>query len=196
MSKPMQDFWMKINYLLDTKDRKEFIKFVFLLLVGSVLSSVGLTTLVLAIKGLVDPQFIQKIPIIKNFPYKEVVIITIIFLIAFVWSKGGLGLVITKKRSFFILNMIAKIQKKLFVAYLHTPYFFHTKRNNSELINNIKGEAEVLLGILESFAQILSDILTAFVLISVLLVLSPVFVFGILIPVFLANKILCVLIRK
>jgi len=137
----------KINFLITKRQRKGLIILTLLLFVGMILEVFGLGILIPAISILLDPEMIEKTPLISSiksfFPYFSHDNFVFLFLgvIVIIYLLKSLFLVfLTFKQNRFLANITAYISNNLFSSYLSQPYVFHLNRNASELIKNIQVE--------------------------------------------------------
>ena len=141
----------KINFLITKRQRKGLVILTLLLFVGMVLEVFGLGILIPAISILLDPEMIEKTPLISsiksllpNFSYQKFVIFFLGAIVLLYFIKSLFLLLLTHKQNRFLTNITAYISNKLFSSYLTKPYSFHLNRNASELIKNIQVEMNFL----------------------------------------------------
>ncbi|MDB4255349.1 ABC transporter ATP-binding protein/permease [Flavobacteriaceae bacterium] len=122
-----------------------------LLFVGMVLEVFGLGILIPAISILLDPEMIDKTPMISsiknlfpNFSHQNFVIFFLGATVLLYFIKSLFLVLLTHKQNRFLNNMMAYIANNLFSSYLTKPYSFHLNRNASELIKNIQVEMNFL----------------------------------------------------
>tara|TARA_Y100000385_G_scaffold296_1_gene343 strand:- start:5611 stop:7233 length:1623 start_codon:yes stop_codon:yes gene_type:complete len=112
-----------------------------------VLEVFGLGILIPAISLLLDPEMIDKTPLIssirnylseisnQNFIILFLVAIVVVYLV-----KALFIVFLTHKQNRFLANINAYISNNLFANYMNQPYSFHLDRNASELLKNIQIE--------------------------------------------------------
>ncbi|MBA3662144.1 MAG: ABC transporter ATP-binding protein [Gammaproteobacteria bacterium] len=173
----MKDFWIRFSFLLDANDHKNFLKFLGLLFCGGLLSLLGIGVIIPFINILIDPNYLSNTAFIKavNLGHKEILGLTIIFLILSFWLKNITAFLVLKKQVSFLGGLVAKIQKKLFHSYLHFPYSYHIKCSSPELINNINVEIFILSNTIAQFGTLLNEGVTSCIIILALLIINPVF---------------------
>ena len=141
----------KINFLITKRQRKGLVILTLLLFVGMVLEVFGLGILIPAISILLDPEMIEKTPMITsiknlfpNFSHQNFVIFFLGATVLLYFIKSLFLMLLTHKQNRFLSNMMAFIANNLFSSYLTKPYSFHLNRNASELIKNIQVEINFL----------------------------------------------------
>lgn len=137
----------KINFLITKRQRKGLVILTLLLFVGMVLEVFGLGILIPAISILLDPEMIDKTPLIssirnyfsefsnQNFIFLFLGAIVVVYLV-----KALFIIFLTHKQNRFLTNITAYISNNLFANYMNQPYSFHLDRNASELLKNIQIE--------------------------------------------------------
>ena len=151
----------KINFLITKRQRKGLVILTLLLFVGMVLEVFGLGILIPAISILLDPEMIEKTPMITsiknlfpNFSHQNFVIFFLGATVLLYFIKSIFLVLLTHKQNRFLTNTMAYIANNLFSSYLTKPYSFHLKRNASELIKNIQVELNYLGTFFLSFITI------------------------------------------
>ena len=188
----------KINFLITKKQRKGLVILTLLLFVGMVLEVFGLGILIPAISIILEPEMVEKTPLISSirnyfseFSSQGFILLFLVAIVVVYLIKSLFIVFLTYKQNRFLANTTSHISNNLFSSYLSQPYNFHLNRNVSELIKNIQIEIEYLKGFLMSSITILIEggFITAIVifLISIepLGAISIGIFFGILSVVFL-----------
>jgi ABC-type multidrug transport system fused ATPase/permease subunit len=141
----------KINFLITKRQRKGLAILTMLLFVGMLLEIFGLGILVPALSILLDPEIIEKTPVLSDIrfyfsdlSYQSFLILFLIFIVLVYLVKTLFLVFLTHKQNRFLTNVTAFISNKLFDSYLRQPYSFHLNRNASELIKNIQVEINFL----------------------------------------------------
>ena len=170
----------KINFLITKRQRKGLVILTLLLFVGMVLEVFGLGILIPALSIILDPEMIEKTPILslirnyfsdytdKNFTYFFLVCIVLLYLI-----KSLFIVFLTFKQNRFLTNITAYVSNKLYKAYLTQPYGFHLSRNASELIKNIQVEINYFYTFLLSFITVFIEGGFVFSVLATLIYIEP-----------------------
>ena len=188
----------KIIFLITKRQKKGLIVLTLLLFVGMILEIFGLGILIPALSILLDPELLDKTPIISsikdffpNFSHKSFLLLFLVSIVLVYFIKSLFLIFLTHKHNRFINNITAKISNDLFYSYLSQPYIFHLNRNASELIKNIQIEINYLQSFLYSLISIFIEggfvlsILAALIYIEPLGAISIGMFYGILSKTFL-----------
>ena len=151
----------KINFLVTKRQRKGLIILTLLLFIGMFLEIFGLGILIPGLSIVLDPEMIEKTPLIKSFRSyfysfsdQGFIVLFLIFIIVVYFLKSFFILFLNYKQYKFLSNLIANITNNLFSGYLIQPYSFHINRNASELYKNIHVETNYLNIFLSSLITI------------------------------------------
>jgi ABC-type multidrug transport system fused ATPase/permease subunit len=154
----------KINFLITKRQRKGLVILTLLLFVGMVLEVFGLGILVPAISILLDPEMMEKTPLISSirnyfieFSNQNFIFLFLGAIVVVYFVKALFIVFLAHKQNRFLTNITAYISNNLFSSYLSQPYNFHLNRNASELIKNIQIEINYFKGFLMSLITILIE---------------------------------------
>jgi len=154
----------KINFLITKRQRKGLVILTLLLFIGMILEVFGLGILIPAISILLDPEMMEKTPIISSirnyfteFSDQNFIFLFLGAVVVVYFVKSLFIVLLTYKQNLFLTNTIASISNNLFLSYLSQPYNFHLNRNSSELIKNIQIEIKYLFTFLLSLITILIE---------------------------------------
>ena len=136
------NFIKTIFNLFPNKFKLKAIFFIFLLLIASILETLGIGMIFPLIEILVKGDFsknilgINLIDISKNFE-RSVIIKTLIFLIIFLYLFKAVYLIFfTFWRNKFSQNLYKYLSLKIFNKYLYSPISYIKNKNSSELLRN------------------------------------------------------------
>ena len=161
---------------LDSADRKKFLKYVFVLMLGSVLSVLGIGTVVPFISALLTPEKIMNFPIISGFTYHHVIIILTALLILGFAVKNLTAFFLNNYQSHFLYMLVAKIQKKLFSNYMSFDYSYHLNRKTPNLIKIINNETNIVAGnVILPIGVICTELFSSTFITVFLIYLNPLF---------------------
>lgn len=139
MFKHYQQLWE----ILSKKNRKIILLLLLINLINAFLEVASVGAIFPIIFSIISPEFVNSIPLIKNFlenyaPIrgKYFILAALGFtLIAFILKNFFFGLVIWF-RSVYIEKIAADINQKLFSKYMLSPYEYHIQRNTGGIIRN------------------------------------------------------------
>ena len=188
----------KINFLITKRQKKDLIIIILMLFIGMILEVFGLGVLLPALSILLDPEMVDKTPLIlylkeffPNYSYNNFVFLFLGTIVLVYLFKSIFLVLLSYKQNLFLSNIIAYISNNLFSIYLRQPYSFHLNRNASELVKNIQIEIDYLKGFLMSLITILIEggfiisILTFLILIEPIGAVSIGIFYGLLSIIFL-----------
>jgi ABC-type multidrug transport system fused ATPase/permease subunit len=170
----------KINFLITKRQRKGLVVLTLLLFVGMVLEVFGLGILIPAISILLDPEMIEKTPIISSirnyfteFSNQNFIFLFLGAIVVVYFVKALFIIFLTHKQNRFLTNITAYTSNNLFSSYLSQPYKFHLNRNASELIKNIQVEINYFYVFLLSLITILIEGGFVFSVLATLIYIEP-----------------------
>ena len=154
----------KIFFLITKNQRKGIIVLTILLFMGMFLEVFGLGILIPAFSILLDPESLEKTPILgflkdlfPNISHTDFSLFFLVSVVFIYFIKSFFLVFLTHKHNKFINNITANISNNLFNSYLSQPYNFHLNRNASELIKNIQVEISYLQPFLFSIISIIIE---------------------------------------
>ena len=172
----MKNFLKMFFYLLDKEDKKKFIGFIFILMLGGFISLLGIAAIIPLVSVLLSPEKVRHLPFLGTLPYLQALIFAIGALIVAFWLRTIAGVLIIKKQTSFLFGLTAKIQEKLFGKYLNAPYVYHVEKNSSTLINALSTDVNaVSYDIFASLGTMLNEGITAGIIVIALLFWDPIF---------------------
>lgn len=171
----------KLIFLITKNQRKGLIVLTLMLFIGMFLEVFGLGILIPALSILLDPESLEKTPILvsfrnlfPNFSHKSFLVIFLLAIVIIYLFKAIFLVFLTHKQNRFINKIMANISNNLFYGYMNQPYSFHLKRNASELLKNIQVEINYLLTFLHSLISICIEGGFVISIIAALIYIDPV----------------------
>ncbi|OUV60966.1 MAG: hypothetical protein CBC82_07465 [Cellvibrionales bacterium TMED122] len=138
-------------------------------------------------------EYVNDIDYLSEFSYSEILVISISAILFFSVLKFFILVYFNYYKNFFFAKVQTSSSSYLLEKYLNNSYFFYLKKNVSELIANIKAEAERFRGFLSILIDLMFEL---FVISSILIFLlyvnfiaSVVFAFFIIFSSYLFLKI-------
>tara|TARA_X000000950_G_scaffold289352_1_gene412246 strand:- start:13323 stop:15089 length:1767 start_codon:yes stop_codon:yes gene_type:complete len=138
-------------------------------------------------------EYVNDIDYLSEFSYSEILVISISAILFFSVLKFFILVYFNYYKNFFFAKVQTSSSSYLLEKYLNNSYFFYLKKNVSELIANIKAEAERFRGFLSVLIDLMFEL---FVISSILIFLlyvnfiaSVVFAFFIIFSSYLFLKI-------
>lgn len=143
----MKEIFLKLNFLITKKHRKNLFLLSFLLLIGMILEVFGLGIIVPVISIILQPDFVETniyvnklTSFIGPINYFNFISFFLILVIAIYIIKTFFLVFLSLKQNRFLSNLTSYVSTELFSRYLKQPYYFHLNRNSSTLIKNIQVE--------------------------------------------------------
>ncbi len=164
--------------MLKKSERRGLGKIFALMLIGTVLEMFSLGLVVPIVGLLVNPDYIQRVPIVHSLfgdlsttqyvlgamgLLVGVYLIKTIFLIWKTWVQRGFSNAVTMR-----------IAQDLYEIYLMQPYPFHLERNSAIMIRNSQSSASLMGGVIDPLLLIASEFLVSGGLFVLMLILEPV----------------------
>jgi len=187
----------KIKIFLSKKQQTYFVILLFGIFISTGLEMVGIGLIPVFIKLLLNPdQLISYLPSfnLKNFftnkSHIDQILVSVIFLSSFFIIKNLFIFSVRYFQASVFRDIKVKNAKRLFQAYLYSPYSLHLNINPAIINRNIIGELELGTSHLSSLMQILREVLLIAVIFFLLLLANPTssliafFVIGLLVVIF------------
>ncbi len=172
----MKDVFRKFYYLMELEDKKSFVYFIAYLMIGGIVNMLGVGMVIPLIYLLIAPEKLEVIPFLNQFSYVQAVGLSTVGLVSVFGLKNWMAYFVLKKQQTFLNQMATKLRRKLFEAYIHTPYQLHVKRNSATLINNITVEVNLVSNqVICQLGCLLNEILTSVFVLCFLLWMNVLF---------------------
>ena len=155
----------KAFYILDLKEKRNFIILTILILIGMLLETFGISMIVPLITILIDGDLATNYPITApiieffgNPTQIQILIYVLIILNLFYLFKFVYLILLANFQSIFTLKIQTNIAKKLFYGYLKMPYLYHAGINSSIFIRNTTSEISLLVFIFRGYFTLITEI--------------------------------------
>ncbi len=169
-------FFNNIDFLLEKRDKIKLYLIFLGMIFASILELIGIGSIPVFSMVILDVQILVKNShglitndFINNIGEKNFVLISSIFIILVFFVKNVFLAFLHYFKSKFILSLKIKLTARLFDGYLYAPYLFHVNRNSSVLIRNLNDVILNSLRSVESFLNLLLELLVFVVMIFLLL---------------------------
>jgi len=187
----------KIKIFLSKKQQTFFVILLFGICISAGLEMIGIGLIPVFIKLLLNPdQLISYLPSfnLKNFftnkSHIDQILVSVIFLSSFFIIKNLFIFSVRYFQASVFRDIKVKNAKRLFQAYLYSPYSLHLNINPAIINRNIIGELELGTSHLSSLMQIIREVLLIAVIFFLLLLVNPIssliafFAIGLLVVIF------------
>lgn len=173
------DIIKKLNAVLNKKQKKRVIALLFLILIGAVLETLGVSMILPIVTAVVEPDVFTENEIVVQISrwlglhsLEEFVIVMIIALILIFVLKNMYLLFMYYVQHSFICNSQFRISKDLLGIYFNKPYEFYLNANTSDVLRTVYSDTTGVFSLLLECIQFLSELIIALCLGLVLLVID------------------------
>ncbi len=177
----MVQIFRKINRLLDSRDRLEFLFIVALTLVGALVETMGVGVIPSFVGLLGSAKAVREVGVVGwayNFAgfedYRTFVQWACVALMGLYIGKNGYLAWLSYLQTQFIYRKQSKVSQRLLTRYLEQPYPFHLQRNTADLLRNINVEIPNLFNeVMRDVMILLTESLIALCISLLLLAAEP-----------------------
>jgi ATP-binding cassette subfamily C protein len=187
----MRSILKRLSYLLNANEKRNAVILFAMMWFGALLEVVGVGAIPAFVGVISMPERLLEVEAVR-FVYEALGITSVQGMV--MWAALGLILVFLVKNLYLAFLSYAKarytsgrrvaISKRLFHAYLRSPYTFHLQRNTAELLRNTNSESgSIMSGVMMPLMQIVMEsmvLMFVFVLLIVVEPLVTLVVFGVL----------------
>jgi len=167
----------KMNYLLDTRSRKQFSLLFILLFIRSLLDAFGIGIIAPYIAVIIDPSMVFENSIFKQMNIYlniesniDLIIFMSFSLIFFYLVKNLLSVSINYFQSRLVYSKRSLQHSRLLSLYVNAPYTFHLKHNSAELDRNMKFNSGGVFSFLQDTLVLFYNLILSLFIFSVLLI--------------------------
>ena len=169
----------KTFHLLPIEYKRKSYLYVWLLLIASILETLGIGIILPLLELVISGEFSKNIIGInlKNlfqFISTEILIkYFLIFLVILYFTKSIFLIYFAFWQNKFSQNIFKNISERLFGIYLNTPINFFYARNSSELVRNVLLECKNYGSIITLFLKLITEIIISFFILLVIFLIEP-----------------------
>lgn len=193
----------KIKCLLN-KNQRIYIGFLFFgICISSLLEMVGIGSIPIFINLFLKPdQLITYLPHsnLTNFfigqdYFYQILFAAFILLAIFLFKNFFLFLIIYFQAKVF-RNLKIETSKRLFQAYVNSPYYLHLNRNPASMGRNVTNEAAIATKYIDAILYVMREVMVILAVITLLLLVDPITVMVVFIVISFFIIIYHLLVRK
>lgn len=193
----------KIKCLLN-KNQRIYIGFLFFgICISSLLEMVGIGSIPIFINLFLKPdQLITYLPHsnLTNFfigqdYFYQILFAAFILLAIFLFKNFFLFLIIYFQAKVF-RNLKIETSKRLFQAYVNSPYYLHLNRNPASMGRNVTNEAAIATKYIDTILYVMREVMVILAVITLLLLVDPITVMVVFIVISFFTIIYHLLVRK
>jgi len=166
----------KMNYLLDTRSKKQFSLLFILLFIRSLLDAFGIGIIAPYIAVITDPSMVFKNSTFKQMNIYlniesniDLIIFMSFSLIFFYLVKNLLSVSINYCQSRLVYSKRSLQHSRLLSLYVNAPYTFHLEHNSAELDRNMKFNSGGVFGFLQDTLVLFYNLILSIFIFGVLL---------------------------
>ena len=169
----------KLTYLLDKKQKKNFIFIFFVMFISLFLEMLSISLIFPTLNLVLDPSYLARFKDLLPPPFSGLSDLNYIyyilgFLLFLYFLKTIVLLFIQIRIAKFATDIGRDTSKKVFNFYLKQNYLFYTNNNSSKIVRNSMNEASSIFGFIFHFNTFLIEFLVLVGIICVLLFLQPI----------------------
>ena len=174
----MKSFQKALNLLPKTFQKKSYL-FIAMLLISTLLETVGIGIIFPLLELIVNGQFsknlfgLELINYSSKFEIEKLLFYTIIFIIVLYFIKSIYLVCFFYWQNKFTQNIFKNMSENLFKTYLREPMQFYYKRNSSELIRNTLMECKNFGGLMNLYLRSIVEIIFVLAVGAVVFYIDP-----------------------
>lgn len=177
----------QLNEILTKKQKIKMVILLFMMVIGAVFETVGVSFLLYLVSIIMEPDVIFSNKYL-NFFYSffhmenvtEYLIFIICAMIALYIIKNSFLLFLSYVQAKTLSNIQFKLSEQLLVSFLNRPYEYYLNANTGDIIRIVQWDVGNVYSILNNLLLFVSELFVALCLGILLIVLNPVMTFGIL----------------
>lgn len=170
----------QITYILDNKQKKQFIFLVAGSILAAMLETLGVSVIIPYIMVMLSPnEFMQNqyvkvfIEILGLTEYRQLLLTVAIAIILVYILKSGIVLLINFFQAKFRNGLERDLSNKMLESYLYQDYLFHINTNSSEVVRGVHSDISGVASVVESFSSMASEGLTTLLIGIFLIYINP-----------------------
>lgn len=166
----------KMNLLLDQKQKNKMVVIIFLMLIGGVLESLGVTMVIPVLTVLIDPTCVETNKYLAAIyqalhlqsPVQFAVVMMIALILVFILKNSFLFFQNVVQLRFIYTNQFAT-SRRMMINFMKRPYEYYLNAETSVIQRNITSDVNNMYGLILSVLQLASECVVFACLVIVLL---------------------------
>lgn len=172
---------LKLFSILTRAQKKECFFIIFTMIIGAVLEAIGIGTILPLISVIENENIFSEYPQIKYIANsigiithtQFIIAVSVLLIFVFVLKNLYLAWQLRLQINFSLKNQVY-FSKMLMREYLFKPYLFHLNHNTATILRNVNSSGAIIFSnMYVSAFQLLTEIVTGFVIWSMLLLIDP-----------------------
>lgn len=184
--KKVKEFFSKINYIFDRKEKIQLIMLLFAILLTTILELAGVVAIMPFVNVVMDPRMIEKtwyLQWLYTFLELEdvntfIVVLGILLIFVYVIKNICVCLMYYSQYA-FTFDTQKKLCNRMLKCYMGQPYIFHLQNNSAELIRNINSDVTMMFQAIISILGLLAEVAVCGILSVYLLIQDKSIAIGI-----------------
>ena len=192
------DTLKKLNYIFAKKQKWESLGLLFLIIIGTVLELLGVSTIQPLVNAIMYPERLMETKLYRVVyqalhltSMTQLILILIGGLILLYLVKNAYLIFMYNRQYKYIYSNMRELSTRMMHSYLSRPYSYHTAKSSSELLRNINQDTADFFGVIQAIVQLITEGLVVCALIVYLfsqdrsITIAVGLMLGILIMIFL-----------
>lgn len=184
--KKMRDFFSKVNYIFNKKEKIQLIMLLFAILMTTILELIGVVAIMPFVNVVMDPiaiertwylQWLYKFLGIKDVS-TFIVVLGILLIFIYIVKNACVCMMYYSQYS-FTFDTQKKLCNRMLKCYMSQPYIFHLQNNSAELIRNINSDVTMMFQAIISILGLLAEVAVCSILSVYLLIQDKSIAIGI-----------------
>lgn len=181
ISRDMKDIYIKFNKVLNKKQKSRVVVLIFMILIGAVLETLGVSMIYPLIEAVMMPEVFEQNAVIVwicdvlgyTQPEQFVTFMLLALIFVFIFKNLYLLLLYYVQHS-FITNSQYRISRDLLKVYLNRPYEFYLNASTGDIMRTVYSDSTGIFNLLLQCMQFITEFMVAIFLGTYLLIIDPV----------------------
>lgn len=161
----IKDFFSKVNYIFDKKEKFKLVMLLFAILLTTILELVGVVAVMPFINVIMDPTIIKKTFYLEwlyslvKFKDINMFIALLGIILIFIYIVKNLWVSLMYYFQYaFTFETQKKLSQRMLRCYMNQSYLFHLKNNSADLIRNINTDVTMMFQAIISILGLLAEV--------------------------------------
>lgn len=167
----------KIIYILDRKQRQQTFFFLILVLVNTLLETLGVSAILPMMQIVLDPEKVNTndaysliMEIMNLQDVKQLLLFLSLFMLAVYISKNCFIILMNAYLYRFVYYNKAKLSVMMMDCYMRQDYIFHVKHNMAEIQRNVNNDVAQFFSVIQNSVELITEVFVCVALVILLMV--------------------------
>ncbi len=167
----------QINYIFNRKQKIHLIAIAIIIVIGSLLETIGVTVIIPFVNAIMYPEKMQKNQYVQwlyqflGLKNNQQLIVSLALLMIIIYIFKNIYMMIMYNLQYrFVYNNQRKLATKMIHCYMDEPYNFHLSHNSAELIHNLVVDVDTFFVTILNTIMFCTEFAVSFVLLVLLIV--------------------------